>query len=121
MIGLSAFLLPPGLRDWILEDDLVHFVIEAVERVDMVAFKVNHRGAQYHPRMMLALLIYGHANGVFRAVGSNGRPIVISGFAWWRPIAIPTTTRSRAFGGTMKRFSALLELDRHGCGGEVRR
>ena len=64
----QAFLLPPDLRDWIPEDDLAHFVIAAVERVDLGAFKVNHRGtgsAQYHPRMMLALLIYCYANGIF--------------------------------------------------------
>lgn len=64
----QPFLLPPDLRDWIAEDDLAHFVIEAVERVGMGAFKVNHRGtgsAQYHPRMMLALLIYCYANGIF--------------------------------------------------------
>ena len=64
----QAFLLPPDLRDWIPEDDLAHFVIEAVERVDMSAFKVNHRGtgsAQYHPRMMLSLLVYCYANGIF--------------------------------------------------------
>jgi transposase len=64
----QAFLLPPDLRDWIPEDDLAHFVIEAVERVEMSAFKVNHRGtgsAQYHPRMMLALLMYCYANGIF--------------------------------------------------------
>ena len=64
----QAFLLPPDLRDWIPEDDLAHFVIAAVERVEMSAFKVNHRGtgsAQYHPQMMLALLIYCYANGIF--------------------------------------------------------
>lgn len=64
----QAFLLPPDLRDWVGEDDLVHFIIEAVERVDIGAFKVNWRGhgkAQYHPRMMLALLIYCYANGIF--------------------------------------------------------
>ena len=64
----QAFLLPPDLRDWVPEDDLAHFRIEAVERVDMGAFKVNYRGtgsAQYHPRMMLALLIYCYANGIF--------------------------------------------------------
>ena len=64
----QAFLLPPDLRDWIPADDLAHFVIEAVERVDMSAFKVNHRGtgsAQYHPRMMLSLLVYCYANGIF--------------------------------------------------------
>ena len=64
----QPFLLPPDLRDWIPEDDLAHFVIEAVERVALGAFKVNDRGtgsAQYHPRMMLALLIYCYANGIF--------------------------------------------------------
>ena len=61
-------MLPPDLRDWVPEDDLAHFVIEAVERVDLGAFKVNRRGtgsAQYHPRMMLALLTYCYANGIF--------------------------------------------------------
>lgn len=50
------------------ENDLAHFVIEAVERVHLGGFKVNWKGtgkAQYHPRMMLALLIYCYANGVF--------------------------------------------------------
>ena len=64
----QAFLLPPDLRDWLPADDLGHFVIEAVERVDLGAFKVNHRGtgsAQYHPRMMLALMIYCYAKGIF--------------------------------------------------------
>ena len=61
-------MLPPDLRDWVPEDDLAHFVIEAVERVDLGAFKVNRRGsgsAQYYPPMMLALLIYCCANGIF--------------------------------------------------------
>ncbi|MFQ6007244.1 MAG: IS1182 family transposase [Woeseia sp.] len=64
----QPFLLPPDLRDWIPEDDLAHFVIEAVERVDLKHFKINARGtgdAQYHPQMMLALLIYCYANGIF--------------------------------------------------------
>jgi transposase len=64
----QAFLLPPDLRDWIPEDDLAHVVLEAVDLVDLSVFKVNRRGrgsAQYHPRMMLALLIYCYANGIF--------------------------------------------------------
>ena len=47
---------------------MAHFVIAAVERVDMGAFKVNRRGtdsAQCHPQMMLALLTYCYANGIF--------------------------------------------------------
>lgn len=64
----QRLLLPPDLRDWIPADDMVHFVIHAVEQVDMSHFKVSMRGrgsAQYHPRMMLALLVYCYANGVF--------------------------------------------------------
>jgi transposase len=61
-------LLPPDLRDRVPEDDLVHFVVEAVEGMSLNPFSVNHRGsgsAQYPPGMMLALLIYCYANGIF--------------------------------------------------------
>ena len=64
----QPLLLPPDLRDWIPEDDLVHFVIAAVEGMSLSVFKVNARGtgsAQYPPHMMLSLLIYCYANGIF--------------------------------------------------------
>ena len=64
----QAFLLPPDLKDWLPGDDLAHFIIAAVDRVPLGAFKVNDRNsgsAQYHPRIMLALLIYCYANGIF--------------------------------------------------------
>jgi transposase len=64
----QPLLLPPDLRDWVPEEDLVHFVIQAVEGVTLDAFQVNMRGtgsAQYPPHMMLGLLIYCYANGVF--------------------------------------------------------
>ncbi len=62
----QLYLLPPDMREWVAEDDLAHFVLEAVKRVPMSSFRVNHRGtgsAQYHPRMMLGLLIYCYARG----------------------------------------------------------
>ena len=61
-------LLPPDLRDWVMEDDMVHFVITAVEGMRLSTLKVNERGTgseQFPPRMMLALLIYCYANGIF--------------------------------------------------------
>lgn len=64
----QAFLLPPDLKGWLPEDDLAHFVIAAVERVPLGAFAVNPRPSgrpQYEPRLMLALLIYAYANGLF--------------------------------------------------------
>ena len=40
----QLYLLPPDLRDWLPEDDLAHFVVEAVERVPLERFQVNERG-----------------------------------------------------------------------------
>ena len=68
------------------EDDLAHVVIEAVERVEIGAFGVNHRGtgsAQYHPRMMLALLIDCYANGIVSSMDGRGLPpAVAAGIRW---------------------------------------
>ena len=64
----QPLLLPVDLREWVPADDMVHFILEAVEQVPLAHFQVNVRGSgskQYHPRMMLALLIYCYANGVF--------------------------------------------------------
>lgn len=64
----QALLLPVDMREWVPKGDLSHFVLAAVERVSLEQFEYNERGtgnAQYHPRMMLALLIYCYANGVF--------------------------------------------------------
>lgn len=61
-------LLLPDLRDWVAEDDLVHFVIQAVERLPLSTFAVNHKSCgneQCPSHMMLALLIYCYANGIF--------------------------------------------------------
>ena len=64
----TPMLLPPDLRDWVPSSHLVHFVIDAMEAVDTRACPVNSRGtgsAQYPPSMLLALLVYSYATGVF--------------------------------------------------------
>ena len=86
----QAILLPPDLRDWIGDDELVHFITAAVERVDIGAFKENWRGhgkVQYHPRMMLGLLIYCYENGNF---------FVAADRAFGRVAAFMTAWRARA-------------------------
>jgi hypothetical protein len=40
----TPLLLPVDLRDWVAEDDLVHFVIHAVQRLPLSAFAVNSKG-----------------------------------------------------------------------------
>lgn len=64
----QAFLLPPDVKDWLPADDVAHFVVAAVERVPLGAFVVRPipgGKAQDHPRLLLALLIYSYANGIF--------------------------------------------------------
>lgn len=64
----TPLLLPPNLRDWVPADHLAHFVVDAVEALDLRQAKVNVRGtgdAQYPPTMMLALTIYNYATGTF--------------------------------------------------------
>jgi transposase len=64
----TALLLPPDMRAWVPEDHLVHFILDAVEQLDLRAARVNERGTgsdQYAPALVLALLIYSYASGVF--------------------------------------------------------
>lgn len=60
-------LLPCDLRDWVAADDLVHFVLEALKDVS-VPDSAGKRGSgseEYPPLMMLGLLVYSYATGVF--------------------------------------------------------
>jgi len=64
----TPMLLPVDLREWVPGDDLVHFVIEAVDSMRLPSMAVNRRGTgseQYPPRMMLGLLVYCYSMGVF--------------------------------------------------------
>jgi transposase len=64
----SPLLLPPDLREWVPANHLAHFILDAVDHIDLRQVKVNTRGtgdAQYPPSMLLALLIYSYATGVF--------------------------------------------------------
>lgn len=57
----QAFLPPPDAKDWLPADDVAHFVVAAAERAPLGAFEVRALPggkAQYHPRLLLALLIY---------------------------------------------------------------
>jgi transposase len=62
----QAFLLPPSLREWLPEDHLAWFVLDAVEEMDLSEFYAEYRAdghgrAAYEPSMMVALLLYGYA------------------------------------------------------------
>ena len=64
----TPMFLPCDLREWMPDDHLVHFIVDAVKQIPTAHFKVNDRGTgseQYPPTMMLALLIYCYATGRF--------------------------------------------------------
>lgn len=64
----QLMLLPYDLKEWIPENDIVNFVIEAVKTVALGVFASNEKGTgdeQYHPQMMLALLLYCYSHGIF--------------------------------------------------------
>lgn len=64
----TPLLMPPDLRQWVPEGHLVHFIMDAVSELDLSVAKINQRGTgneQYPPGMLLGLLIYSYATGVF--------------------------------------------------------
>jgi transposase len=64
----TLFLLPPSMNDWLPEGHLARFIVEIVEQLDLTAIKSTYAGRgskAHHPEMLLALLFYGYATGVF--------------------------------------------------------
>ena len=64
----TGFLLPPSVDEWLPEKHLARFVVEVVDGLDTSAMSSAYRGsgsASYHPRLLLGILIYGYATGVF--------------------------------------------------------
>src|SRR5208283_4240037 len=64
----TGFLLPPSVDEWLPERHLARFVVEVIDGLDLRAMVGDYRGsgsASYHPSMLLGLLVYGYATGVF--------------------------------------------------------
>ena len=64
----TAYLLPPSVEDWLPKDHLARFVVDIVDQLDLSGLTRQYRGtgsAAYHPAVMLGLLIYGYATGVY--------------------------------------------------------
>src|SRR5260221_2470372 len=64
----TGFLLPPSVDEWLPERHLARFVVEVIDGLDLSAMVRSYRGsgsASYHPSLLLGLLVYGYATGVF--------------------------------------------------------
>ena len=65
----QAFLMPPSLTEWLEEDHLAWFVLDAVEQMDLAVFHAGYRAdgwgrAAHDPKMMVALTLYAYCIGV---------------------------------------------------------
>jgi transposase len=65
---LTSFLMPPSVDEWLPQRHLARFVVEVVDGLDLSAMSKSYRGsgsASYHPAVLLSLLVYGCATGIF--------------------------------------------------------
>lgn len=66
----QMLLLPEALQEWLPEGHLEHFISDAVDGLELSAFHARYdkggpRNQPFHPAMMVKVLIYGYATGVF--------------------------------------------------------
>ncbi len=64
----TDYLFPPSMSDWLPEHHLARFVVEVVDQLDLSELTRQYAGRgskAHHPAVLLSLLIYGYATGVF--------------------------------------------------------
>ena len=62
------YLFPPSMNDWLPEQHLARFIVEIVEQLDvqpMARAYGTSGSAPFHPALLLSILVYGYATGVF--------------------------------------------------------
>ena len=64
----EVFLLPPSIQDRLPDNHLARFVVEIVDSLDLSEIERDYgnNGTQaYHPSLLLSVIFYGYATGVF--------------------------------------------------------
>ena len=66
----QQMLLPAALQDWLPEGHLAYFISDTIDSLELSAFHARYvrggpRNQPYHPAMMVKVLVYGYATGVF--------------------------------------------------------
>lgn len=66
----QLMLLPEALQEWLPEGHLAYFINDTVDGLDLSGFHARYdkdgpRNQPFHPAMMVKVLIYGYATGVF--------------------------------------------------------
>lgn len=65
----QLFLLPPDMKDWLREDDLIYFIMDVVGSLDLDRIYRSYDGSSggqppYDPEMMVSLLLYAYCVGI---------------------------------------------------------
>lgn len=66
----QQMLMPEALQEWLVEGHLAYFISDTVDSLDLTAFHARYEGGgprnqPFHPAMMVKVLIYAYATGVF--------------------------------------------------------
>ena len=66
----QQMLLPAALQEWLPEGHLAYFISDTIDSLELSAFHARYaqggaRNQPYHPAMMVKVLVYGYATGVF--------------------------------------------------------
>ena len=65
----TPMLLPASIQEWLPERHMARFVVDIVEQLELGEITSQYGGSggkqAYHPAMLVALLFYGYATGVF--------------------------------------------------------
>lgn len=64
----TKYLMPPSVEEWLPERHMARFVVEVVDGLELGEIEGRYRGsgkAAYAPSVMVAMLFYGYATGVF--------------------------------------------------------
>ena len=64
----TDYLLPPSVDEWLPSNHLARFVVDVIDQLDLSKLTGAYAGrgsAAHHPSVLLGLLVYGYATGVF--------------------------------------------------------
>jgi len=64
----QPYMFPPSIQDWLPENHLARFVVDIVSQLNLRSISEAYKGSgskAYHPEILLALLFYGYATGVY--------------------------------------------------------
>lgn len=62
------YLFPPSMNDWLPDHHLARFVVDIVEQLDLQPLERAYGTSgsyPFHPALLLSILVYGYATGVF--------------------------------------------------------